>query len=83
MKTQLINFTIPNELLEKIDMLARQEAKSRSEIIREAVRRIITNSKQKERDFVRIIRSAKKNNFREDEAVTLINEVRAKLQINK
>ena len=83
MKTQLINFTIPNRLLEKIDTLAQQEAKSRSEILREAVRRIIAETKQRRRDFASILTSAKEVNLPEDEAIALVDKVRAKLQINR
>lgn len=38
MQTQLINFTIPRLLLQVVDQQAAQEMKTRSELIRDAVR---------------------------------------------
>lgn len=83
MKTQLINFTIPNELLKKVDMLARRESRSRSELLREAARRVIQEAEQEKQDFRVIAKSAKRINLSENEAIALIDEVRSKLQINK
>lgn len=38
MRSRLINFTIPKNLLEEIDKVAERESRSRSELLREAVR---------------------------------------------
>jgi len=38
MQTQLINFTIPKPLLQVVDQQAAQEMKTRSELLRDAVR---------------------------------------------
>ena len=38
MQTQLINFTIPKPLLQAMDNQAKQEMKTRSEFIRDAIR---------------------------------------------
>lgn len=80
MKTQLINFIIPDELLKKVDLLARKESRSRSEVLREAARRIIQESEQEKQDFRVIAKSAKRINLSENEAVALIDEIRSKLQ---
>ena len=83
MKTQLINFTVPNELLKKIDTLAKKQSRSRSEILREAARRLLNETEQREYDFAGILQSAKRINLQEDEAISLIDKVRAKLPINR
>lgn len=83
MKTQLINFTIPKELLEKIDKLAKKEARSRSEILREAVRRLLNEVEKRKSDFSQIRASAKKINLPENEAIRLIDKVRTTLTLNK
>ena len=38
MQTRMINFSIPKKLLETVDNLAEAEMKTRSELLREAVR---------------------------------------------
>ena len=38
MNTQIINISLPKELLEEIDKRAQQESRSRSELLREAAR---------------------------------------------
>lgn len=53
MQTQLINFTIPRPLLQVVDQQASREMKTRSELIRDAVRsyleqRVILKNRWKE-----------------------------------
>ena len=43
MQTQLINFTIPKPLLRLVDDQAKQELKTRSELLRDAVRSYLEN----------------------------------------
>ena len=83
MKTQLINFTIPKELLEKLDKLAQKETRSRSEVLREAVRRLTTEAEKRKQDFAAIKSSAKKINLQETEAFALIDKIRSTLPINR
>lgn len=83
MKTQLINFVIPERLLREVDALAKRKAKSRSAVLREAARLITRETRQREDDFAAITESAKRINLDQDEAVLLIEKVRDKLQINK
>lgn len=82
MKTQLINFTIPNELLEKIDSLAKKRLQSRAEVLREAAWRLIDETREREDDFATIGSSAKRIGLSENEAAAVIDKVRAKLSIN-
>ena len=83
MKTQLINFTIPKELLEKVDKLAKKELRSRSELLREAVRQLMQEKGKRRQDFAVIRQSGKRVNMTEDEAFALIDKVRSTLSINK
>jgi len=41
MASKVVNISLPEELLEEVDRLARREKRSRSELFREAVRRYI------------------------------------------
>lgn len=53
--TKLISISIMPELLEKLNKIAKEESRTRSELLREAVRRYI-----EERDWQEITRYAKK-----------------------
>ena len=83
MQTQLINFTIPKPLLMKVDFLAQKEARSRSELLREALRRYLENERQRTEDFRRIKLSASKINLSEEEALDLVDKIRKELPINQ
>lgn len=83
MRTQLINFTIPEELLWQVDKIAKRQARSRSEILREAARRLIRDEKQRRDDFATITQAAKRLNLSENNAIALIEAARIKLSINK
>lgn len=83
MKTQLINFTIPKELLEKIDRLAKKESRSRADLLREAVRRLTKEEQEHQQQFLAISASGRQINLPQDEAIALIDKVRATLPINK
>jgi len=41
MASKVVNISLPEELLEEVDQLARQEKRTRSELFREAVRRYL------------------------------------------
>lgn len=41
MDTQMINFSIPTTLLRQMDRLAKEQSKTRSEFIREAIRQYL------------------------------------------
>jgi len=83
MQTQLINFTIPKKLLKKVDVLAKKELRSRSELLREAVRRYFEEQNQRERDFEVIRKTARRINLPEDKAMTLVGKVRDALPMNQ
>jgi len=83
MQTQLVNFTIPKPLLKKVDLLAEKELRSRSELLREAVRRYLEERRQRAEDFERIRQVAKRINIDEDEAIAFVDMIRRKLPINQ
>lgn len=76
MQTQLINFTIPKKLLQKIDVLAKKELRSRSELLREASRLYLERKKEQARSFKSIIKTAKRINLPEEEAMKLAEEAK-------
>lgn len=41
MDAQVVNFSLPNKLLKLADRVAQQEARTRSELFREAIRRYV------------------------------------------
>ena len=77
MQTQLINFTIPKKLLRKVDLTAQRELRSRSELLREAVRRYLDEQMLRTKDFARIRAAAKRINLDEDKAMELAEEAKA------
>lgn len=83
MKTLLVNFIIPKELLKEVDKIAKRQYKSRSETLREAAKRLVDEVGQTQQDFAMIERSAKNINLSEDQAISLVESVRAKLSLNR
>ena len=51
MNTQTLNIALPEELVKKVDEIARKEFRNRSELIREALRAYIRNSEKWEELF--------------------------------
>ena len=83
MQTQLINFVIPEKLLSEVDLLAREDSRSRSELIREAVRLYIKEQKTRKDDFTLIHKAAKRVNFTEEKAISIIEKTRKKVSLNQ
>jgi CopG family transcriptional regulator / antitoxin EndoAI len=71
MDTQLINFTIPKELLLQVDKLAKKELRSRSDLLREAARHYLEQQQLKQLVFTQISKTAKRSNLTEEKAITL------------
>ena len=55
MASRIINMTIPEELIEEADEVARSEGRSRSELFREAVRRYIDEHRPSKKDSSRLL----------------------------
>ncbi len=51
MNTQTLNIALPEDLIEKVDSLAKKEFRNRSDLIREALRSYIKNSEKWEELF--------------------------------
>ena len=68
-----INLTLDNDILEKIDIIAKKEEKSRSELINNSIKRYI-DQKQKLQELYAYGESiSSKNNFSEDD---IMEEIR-------
>jgi CopG family transcriptional regulator/antitoxin EndoAI len=65
MKSSTVNISFNDELLKRIDQLAQQEARSRSELIREAARAYIARKNRWNQIFDFADKQAKKRNVRE------------------
>ncbi len=83
MDTQMINFSIPTALLRRMDRLAEEESRNRSEFLREAIRQYMQEREERKRDFALIRGSAKRINMSEEEAIRLIDGIRDTLPMNR
>lgn len=83
MNTQMINFVIPQKLLLQIDREAKLEERSRSEIIREALRCYVDSEEERRRSFEIMRASARRINMSEEEAIRYVDEIRDTLPMNQ
>ena len=76
MKTKTINLSLPGELLKDADKVAKLQYRSRSELMREALRRFISTARfEKLNNYGQL--QAKKLGFTPADVNRLISEVRA------
>ena len=54
MDTQMINFSIPTTLLRQMDRLAKEQSKTRSEFIREAIRQYLYKRQEQRQNIASI-----------------------------
>jgi predicted transcriptional regulator len=73
-----VNISFNKELLAEIDRTARQESRTRSELIREAARLYIGRKKRWERIFAFGSRQARRLGLREEDIAGEIQKYRAK-----
>lgn len=83
MQTQMVNFVIPNKILYQVDLLAKKDFRTRSELFREAIRRYLAEEKSRKADFMQIKKAAARVNMDENEAMELVDKVRDELPMNK
>ena len=83
MQTQLINFVIPVKLLNEVNILAKEDARSRSELLREAIRLYLKEQKARKEDFALIKKTAKRIDLSEEKASSIIAETRKKVPLNQ
>ncbi len=77
MNTQTVNISLPKDLLEAIDNVAKKEARTRSELIREAARSYLKRVTTWERIFELGQRTAQRMNIKSEEDVySIIRESR-------
>ena len=72
MPTQTFNIALPKALVQKIDAVAKREYRNRSELIREAVRRYVTDTDEWEKLFASVRIQGKKMGIRSEEDVNRI-----------
>lgn len=76
MKSSTVNISFNDELLKKIDRIAREESRSRSELIREAARSYIDRKYRWNQIFKFSEKQAEKMNISEKDVAEEINEYR-------
>lgn len=76
MKSRTVNISFNDDLLQKIDEVARQESRSRSELIRESARSYIERKQRWYRIFEFAERQAVKMNITEDDIAEEISKHR-------
>jgi len=74
MKSSTVNISFNDDLLEKIDKVAREESRSRSELIREAARSYIDRKRKWNQIFVFAEKQATKKKITED---VIVEEIRS------
>jgi metal-responsive CopG/Arc/MetJ family transcriptional regulator len=81
MNTNTVNIAFKKDLLELIDKIAKQESRSRSELIREAARMYIERKNKWEMIFEFGGVKAKENNLTENDVLNEIKEYRTETQV--
>ncbi len=76
MGTNTVNISFNEELLREIDRVAGEEARSRSEFIREAARMYLTRKEHWNKIFEYGRQKAKENNLSEEDITAEINSLR-------
>lgn len=76
MATQTINISLPSDLLKSADKLAKKESRTRSELIREALRAYVKELSAWEEIFEYGKKQAKKLGIKQKDVPRLIDEYR-------
>jgi len=77
MATVTVNISFPKPLLKTMDAVAKQEARSRSELLREAVRQYVERKRRWEDIFAFWQREARRAGLKPQDVDAAIAEVRA------
>lgn len=78
-----VNISFNTELLAEIDKTAKQESRTRSDLIREAARLYIGRKNRWERIFAFGTRQAQRLGLREEDVAAEIQKYRAKKEVRK
>ena len=76
MKSSTVNISFNDELLQQIDQAARQESRSRSELIREAARCYLERKQKWSQIFAFSENQVKRKNIKEKDIIEEINDYR-------
>lgn len=77
MKTKTLNIALPKDLVERVDQVAKSEYRSRSDLIREALRTYLRENEAWQRIFKVSQETAKKFGIKsEEDAYKLANDYR-------
>ncbi len=77
MNTQTFNIALPEDLVKKVDEIAKKEYRSRSELIREALRTYIEDKEQWEQIFATGEKAMREMGIKtEDEVDEIVHEFR-------
>jgi len=80
MKSNTVNISFRQDLLQQIDQIAKEESRTRSELIREAARNYIESKRKWNRIFEFSEKQARKNSLKEADVLT---EIEAERKIRK
>lgn len=84
MNTVTINVSLPKELLKKVDRLAKQESRTRSELLRESLRRYLLEMTEWEDIFAYGEKRVKALGIKSEEDVyRIVEELREEESANK
>jgi CopG family transcriptional regulator/antitoxin EndoAI len=72
MKSNTVNISFRQDLLQQIDQIAKEESRTRSELIREAARNYIESKRKWNRIFSFSAKQARKNKLKEADILTEI-----------
>ena len=76
MITATVNISFPRDLLKAMDRVAKQESRSRSELLREAARLYVERRRRWDKIFAFGSQQAKKLGLREEDVQTMIADYR-------
>lgn len=77
MDSQIVNISIPERLLKLVDQVAEKEARSRSELFREAIRSYVLRKTQWNELFTYAEKRVKKLKIKEKDIAEIITQYRS------
>lgn len=78
MDAQIVNISLPAKLLQLVDKVAEKEARSRSELFREAIRSYVLRKTKWDELFSYAQKQTKKFKIKEDDVEDIVAKYRAK-----
>lgn len=78
MDAQIVNISLPAKLLQLVDKVAEKEARSRSELFREAIRSYVLRKAKWNELFSYAQKQARKLKIKEEDVENIVTKYRAK-----